>query len=363
MLPRASDGLEPVAATVRKEPSYTICKERLLRTPDGSGDHLWIRVRKIDISTGQTQQALARAVHCQPEDFKYIGTRDRFSDCEQWFSVRKDRVEHVPALKNAGYKSKVRVMEIGESARAISAGVLDCMEYTLRLGDAAANQGYLHAKAILDRLRQDGGPNYVAPSRFGKGGQLAKWGKLIASGKRLPRHVQQQKISKGACLQAWQGMLFNRYVAQRFEAGLLGTCLGGECILTGCQNTTVNRAEDHAPDMDEEQDGVEGAALVHTQKRLDSWEAIPLGPLFGTDMTPARDAARAYELAFLEKISVSEKMIGRLRYGGRRAIRFQPGNVHCEQDGDDLLVKCTLDPDVYITTLLEELLQTDYHIK
>jgi tRNA pseudouridine13 synthase len=299
-------------------------------------------VAKDGLGTRQAAAAIARAAAVPVEQVACAGNRDRHGRSVQWFSVPAEAVDNPGALKRAGAHGKMAVQEIATSGRAITAAAVPRLRWKLRLAGAARQGGYQKARAILDHLRRHGCPNYHAPDAAT--GEHPRWGRLIAEGRRLPRPVQARltgsAITPGRLLRAFQDSLFNRYVGQRLADGLLAACIDGDLIQSR-----------------------DGRIIVVTdvpaaQRRLDSWEAVQLGPCYGEGMAPATGAALAREQAVLEALGIAAKHLKRLR-GERRGIRFQPTGVVLDPTGDDLTLTCELPCDAHVAVLLDELVKPE----
>jgi tRNA pseudouridine13 synthase len=334
MLPLATAALPGTGGTVDLARS---CEEVLAKQPAGTGPQIWVRVAKEDLSTQQARAAVARAAGVAIDFIGHAGNRDRVGTCVQWFSVPGELLENPGALKRAGTQGRMRVLEITASHRPIEEATVARLRWRLRIRDGARDGGYQRARAVLDQLRRGGMPNYVPTQRFGRDGSFAKLGKLLAHGKRLPERVAPE-ADEGRCLRAWQESLFDRWLARRVADGLLGTCIDGEVV--------ANRAGETAA----------VAFRDHVQKRMDSWEVAPLGPLFGANMEPATGEALARERAVLEDAGMDDAAVARLR-GARRAARVQPASVMVDPDGDDLLIACELPCDTYVSVLLDEVVK------
>ena len=166
MVQRYCSDLPAVMATARTRPEDTVLKEVLLRQPSGEGSYLWIRARKTGLSTHQARQAIARSLEVPVNAISHAGSRDRNTVCEQWFSVEKDLSENPGGIANAGYKRMLKVLQVVEHHRPVDArsGVALAWQCTLVGGNK--NDGYLRAKAIWDRLRTGGIPNYFGSARW-----------------------------------------------------------------------------------------------------------------------------------------------------------------------------------------------------
>ena len=103
------------------------------------------------------------------------------------------------------------------------------------------------------------------------------------------------------------------------------------------------------------------SAVEHAQKRVTTWEAVVLGPLFGTGMSPVTGEAAERESATLLDAGLSPAQVQQL-HGGRRALRVQPAKALIDFDGDDLVVNCELPEEAAITSLLDELIKPQVQV-
>lgn len=310
-------------------------EELLARQPGETGDHWWLLVEKHDLSTAQARAAVARAGQVPEDQVGGAGARDREGSFVQWFSVPVAAVDNPGALRGAGYRSKLKVLRVTRGHRAIGPAAVGGVRWTVRIKGGNRDGGYRKARAVLDHLRTHGLPNYVGLARFGRGGSLARYGLLLLKGQPLPARAE---AGPGACLRAAQDRLFNRWLERRVADGLLDACLPGERLRT--------RAGDELVADDAE----------HGRRRLDSWECVQLGPLFGAGMPPAAGEAAAREAALLADEGLEPAALDRLD-GGRRAARVQPGKVVVDCSGDDVVLGCDLPLDAWLDTLLAELVR------
>lgn len=320
-------------------PADRACEEVLAKRPAGTGPHWWVRVERRSLATAQARAAVARAAGVPVEKVGFAGSRDRNGTGVQWFSVPADDVEHPGPLRRAGTQGKMRVLELTASHKPVEEATVARLRWRFRLRRAAADGGYLRGRAVMDRLRRNGVPAYVPLERFGREGAFAKWGRMLAQGKPLPRQVRAAGAEEGRCLRAFQEQLFDRWLAARVADGLLPSCLMGDLIQG--RDGSVSLVED----------------VAAAQRRLDSWEAVVLGPLFGEGMRPAAGEAAAREAAVLAEAGVDAGEVSRLR-GGRRAARVQPTSVLLDVDGEDLSLACELPVDAFVSPLLDELVKT-----
>jgi len=329
--------LTAILTGVRGRVTRCAAEEVLAKQPARTGGHWWLRVGRTGLSTSQAKAAVARAAQIDEALVSHAGARDRQARLVQWFSVPVDAVDNPGALKGAGAQGKMRVLEVTRSHKPITPATISGLSWTLTIAGAAKGEGYRNARQVMDHLRRQGLPNRIGRERLGPEGSLARYGQMMLSGARLPAAA---RAEPGACLLAVQAWLFNRYLDARISDGLFDRALEGDVVRTsGGEELLTGDA-------------------VAMQRRFDSFECQPLGPLFGDGMIPAAGEAAAREDATLAAAGLTRAQAARL-HGGRRALRVQPTQVVVDLSGDDLLLTCTLPVETYLSCLLEELIRDE----
>ena len=158
--------------------------------------------------------------------------RDRTAKVTQWLSIPVDVVEHEAALNNAGYKKKMRVLEVKRAPWPIDWTSVTGMQWQIRLPKKWAQNLTKRKRCSTICARMDF--RIISRQVIGKGGVQAKWGKLVALGRPLPPQVRRSGQSNGQqLLLAYQAQLFNRWTAARVEDGLWSQVLAGDVVETG----------------------------------------------------------------------------------------------------------------------------------
>ncbi len=330
MLPLATATLSPLIST-RAQPARA-CHEVLAKQPAGTGDHWWIQVEKDGLGTQPARVAIAKAVNAPVDAVACAGWRDRRGISVQWFSLPADVVEHPGPLKRAGTQGKMRVLAVTQSHKPVSEAVVARLAWTLTFTKAKEHDGYVRGRAIVDRLRHVGVPAYLSTDQRRR--DAAKWGRLVLERKRLPPAVAALGVSPGECLGALRDSLFNRWLAARVADGLL------DAVLLGDRLSARDGSELLATDLES------------MRKRVASWEAVVLGPLYGGGMSPAANEALAREAAVLTTAGLSD--VSALQ-GGRRVCRAQPAKASVDVDGNNIVVRCELPTEFNIDALIAEL--------
>ncbi|MDA3960429.1 MAG: tRNA pseudouridine(13) synthase TruD [Planctomycetota bacterium] len=340
MLPRITADLPSLSGPLKLPPGSVSCEEQLLREPLATGDHWWLKCRVEGLSRKQLVAAVARAADVPVEVIGCAGGRDRKAVVQQWLSVPKELVDQPKRFRNAGYQKKMRVLETREGKGPIGPELVTGLRWRVQLAGHGNPAGFRTARAILDALRQRGCPNFFAARGASTDPSQIRWGRLVAQGKPLPQRVRQAGGDPRRSLLAFRNELFNRYLVARMADGL-HLVRTGDQLEVGCNRPAAKREQAQAEDP---------AAY---QARVDSYEAVPLGPLFGRSLVAVSGAAAELEQRVLAEVEVAASGFAALR-GERRAVRIQPTSAQVEIERKNLTLRCMLPPDAHIGALLRE---------
>lgn len=320
------------------EPAQVRCHEVLGREPNGDGKHRWVLVGKSGLSSAQARAALARAAGIPEERVAWAGARAREHAVEQWFSIAEEDLVSPRALDRAGAHGRMRVLRTVAASRPMAADQVARLRWQVRLKGGNRNGGFIKARAICDRLRRGGLPNWAPRSQFGTGGSFARWGRTLLRGRPLPGAAR--GVDAGRLLRAVQLSLFDHWLSARVADGLLGAVVAGDLVRT--LRGTDELVADPTP----------------WRGRLDAFEVAPLGPLFGAGMAPAAADALAREQAVLAAADLDDAAVARLR-GDRRTARVQPQRVRIDPAGDDLELSAELPAETDLDALLDEVVKPE----
>ena len=91
--PYRTAALPPIGGHLSREPEDFVVDELPAYTPEGAGEHWFVRVRKVGLSTEQARRMLARAAGINPRTIGAAGRKDTVAVTTQWMSLP---VEPVP---------------------------------------------------------------------------------------------------------------------------------------------------------------------------------------------------------------------------------------------------------------------------
>jgi tRNA pseudouridine13 synthase len=219
----------PGSALIRCRPEDFQVTEQLGFELSGEGEHCFLYLQKRQLNSMELLQRLSTLCGVAPGSIGFSGMKDRNAVTRQWFSVglagRAEPDWH--ALESPG---DVRVLEVGRHRRKLRRGVHRANRFTLLLRELKGERSALEAR--LQKLREDGVPNYFGEQRFGRNGstmeQAQRW---MRSGRRVSRDKRSLYLS------ALRAFVFNQLLAQRVQNGDWNAIQPGDvCMLRGTRS-------------------------------------------------------------------------------------------------------------------------------
>lgn len=325
------------AALLRVRPEDFQVEERMPIVPTGSGEHLWLRVRKRGFNTEHVAKLLARIAGIARRDVGYAGMKDRHAVTVQWFSLQ------LAGRGDPGWQELpdgIEVLEAVRHNRKLKTGALAGNCFTLVLRECRGDAHAMHAR--VEALRRAGAPNYFGEQRFGRDGANVAHARALFAGAETVRNRHLQ----GLYLSAARSFLFNEVLAERVRAGNWNALLPGEaCMLAGSRSFFVVDEPD-----------------AETQRRLAAYDIHPGGPLWGRGEPPCRADALALEQQVAARYP---ELTHGLEEAGlrqeRRALRVMPEAIEAEPvERDGWRLRFCLPAGSYATAVVREL--ADYRV-
>lgn len=335
LIPRLTVELPGSGGTLSRDPADFVVTEHLPYAANGAGEHVFLEIEKIDLTTPEAALRLQKALGLG--EGSWAGMKDRAAIARQWLSFALPIKAPMPELIAL---DGVRVL------RAIR------HEHKLRRGHVRANQfaitlrhvppgGIERATAILDLIRRTGAPNTFGPQRFGRAGDNAVRALEFVQGKARP---PRDRRFRDLMISALQSEIFNRVLALRIAEGSFASALLGD-VMQKHETGGLFEVADA---------GVE-------QARVDRLEISPTAPLPGKKYRRATGPARAIEERAMEAIGVTEEELSGFAEGTRRTLRY-PLDEEAKivaVAGDVYRLEVTLPSGAYATVLLDELVKPE----
>ena len=335
-LPHAQ-GEPTITGVLKDQPEDFIVDEVLSFTPSGAGEHTLIRIEKKSETTDQLVRALARFAGIKPKDVGYAGLKDRQAITRQWFSLpgSSSSISDWSLFDSASF----RVLEVTRNDRKLRRGAIQLNRFHLRVRGLTGEVAELPQR--LDRLAQNGVPNYFGPQRFGRDGMNVSRARALLADPSLrvsPYH-------RGLYLSAARSELFNQILADRVRQNLWDQAVAGDVFMFQGSKTFFGPEP-----LDE--------TLL---SRLSRGDIHPSGPLIGRTPSTAEDSARRIEETILAEHS---DLVQGLSNEGletqRRPFRLIPmGLDWALEPPDELSLSFDLPAGSYATTVLRELIRIE----
>ncbi len=333
-LPRAWGEL-PAIARLRAHPGDFVVDEVLGFEPEGSGEHVFLQLRKTGLNTGDLAQRLSELSGISLRDIGFCGLKDRQAVTSQWFSVRMAGRDE-PDWQRLEGMGDIRLLQRARHRRKLKRGVHRGNRFSLRLRDISGDRSALEKR--LQRVAGEGVPNYFGEQRFGRGdGNLDGARRWMVRGGRLSRSKRSLYLS------ALRAMLFNTLLAERVRTGCWNRVLGGDmCILQGSRSQFA--CEHLEPDI---------------ERRAREGDLHPALPLWGRGAMKAAEALQAQWQALLaDELDVCRFLEEKGLELAWRPCRVLPDDFSWEFCDDGALqLEFGLPRGSYATALVAELVQ------
>ena len=230
-------------AVLKRECEDFVVDEELPFDLDGSGEHIYLKLKKRDRNTLDLARLLQSAAKVAPVAVGYCGLKDKRAITSQWFSV------HCGVHANPDWSvllaEGVEVLLESRHSKKLRIGTHKQNSFSIVLRDVAADKEQLTAR--LERIGKSGFPNYFGEQRFGINGSNIPAANAMferfmrGSQKRFkPRRKDQMYLS------AARSLLFNAILSARVQSESWGTPLEGDVFQFDDGSSVFRAGQDDA---------------------------------------------------------------------------------------------------------------------
>lgn len=329
MFPRAYPAC--LQGIFRSQPADFIVDEQMDVTLSGTGEHLWLQVRKTGSNTDWVAIQLANIAGIPAREVGYAGLKDRHAVTTQWFSLQ------LPGKADPDFSAlppEIEILQQCRHDRKLRRGTLSGNRFCLTLRECSGD--FTQAETLCQQIVHDGIPNYYGTQRFGNDGNNLERAQRWFSGELRPKSRNQHSMY----LSAARSWIFNHILAQRVTDGTWNQRLPGDVFML---------EGSHAWFADDNDAGL--------QTRLEALDIHPTGALWGKGELDSQQEAKALEQQIAEQFPLF--CAGLEKQGlnqERRALRIKVGEIDCEVlDAQTLRLSFSLPAGAYATVLLEQL--------
>ncbi len=328
-------GQPQITGRLRTIPEDFQVREVLEFSPEGTGEHVWLWVRKRNANTEWVARQLAKQANVSPKNVSYAGLKDRHAVTEQWFSV------HLPGREapdwNAGAVPDFTVLKALRHSRKLRRGTLTGNMFRIVVRELDGDPAELHQR--LQQVTTMGVPNYFGEQRFGRdAGNLGRAEAMLRGDFRV-----RDRHKRGLYLSAARSALFNALLAQRVAEQSWNKALAGEVVILAGSHSFFTVT---APD-----------AII--QQRVTEFDLHPSGMLWGAGELSSSGVVQALETRVAATLPVFRDGLAAAGLKQeRRALRLPVHNTVLMFPEPQMAVfEFRLAAGAYATTVLRELLQ------
>ena len=342
-LPYLTADLQGIGGVLRAEPEHFVVEEVGLYEAAGDGQHLYVNLTKIGLTTKEVQSRLEKLFGLERGSVGFAGLKDKAAKTTQTFSLS---VGNQPArfADEAGRRIEaelpVTVNWVQFHRNKLRTGHLIGNRFEITVSDLATPDTALQrSQAIAEVIRRRGLPNYFGVQRIGRNGANVHQGLAILLGER----TRGDKWLRRFLISSYQSYLCNRYLVRRLELDAFDRLLPGDVA----KKTTTGGMFD-VLDIDAE------------QPRYDAHEINFTAPLYGLRMWKAKDAAGQLEDEVLAAAPVTMADFERAHVEGTRRVgRLLVPDLTVEMHGEQIVARFTLTKGAFATVVMRELMKVD----
>lgn len=343
-LPYITSDLPGIGGSLRLTPEHFVVEEIPLYAASGEGQHLYVNLTKVGMTTKEVQQQLARTFQLKPGDVGFAGMKDKAARTTQSFSLAVG--QRPPAFADEAsqrirdnldvevhwatfHRNKLRLGHLLGNRFAI----------TISAPDVPVEVALGRATSIAEAVCRRGVPNYFGPQRLGRDGSNVVQGLEILAGTRRhgDRWLQRYLIS------AVQSYLCNRFLARRVERNAFDRLLAGDIakkVATGGM--------------------FEVSDLEAEQPRYAAREISFTAPIYGPKMWAALDECGLWEQEVLAESGLTLDDFARVKVEGTRRLgRLLLDDLTVESGEAGIVARFALPKGAFATTVLREFMKGD----
>lgn len=321
----------PLTGQFRQQPEDFIVNEHIDIDLSGSGEHLWLQIRKTGANTDWVAGQIARCAQVPASEVGYAGLKDRHAVTTQWFSVQ------LPGKADPSFAdlpAEIEILQQQRHDKKLRRGALLSNEFILSLRNCSGD--FAAAAAICAEISQRGLPNYYGEQRFGHNmGNLTKAQRWF-EGSFTPKQRNQRSLY----LSAARSWIFNHVLSARIQQNTWDQRVTGDVFMF--EGGSAWFADDASPEL---------------AARLAALDLHPTGVLWGRGELASQGVVRELEL---EQAALFPIFCTGLEKQGlkqeRRALRIKVANLEFKQLAETTLrLSFSLPAGAYATILLEQL--------
>ena len=199
---------KPIEFFFRKNSDNFIVEEVPLYEMSNSGEWLFVKVRKKDLTTPLMIKIISEHTGAKSRDIGYAGLKDKDGLTTQYISIHKNYLKQIEEFSHP----KIKIQEILIHNNKLKIGHLKGNNFYITLKKVSP----VNAKKIdevLKLIKKFGMPNYFGYQRFGIEKENAHKGEMILKGELKEKNRNLKRLF----INAYQSKLFNEWLEERIK--------------------------------------------------------------------------------------------------------------------------------------------------
>lgn len=309
--------------------------EKFAFDPSGDGEHALLHIKKQDTNTDWLSRQISQLAGVRKVDVSYAGLKDRNAITTQWFSVwLPGKPDPDWSLLNS---DNVEILTTCRHNRKLRRGSLRGNQFNLIVRQVEGDHSDLEQR--INKIKQDGVPNYFGDQRFGIDGQNLEKAKIMFAGKR-----EKDRFKRSIYLSAARSAIFNELLSKRVEMNKWANAMSGDVMLLDNSHSYFL-----ATDIDEK--------II---QRLKEHDIHPSGPLWGRGELLSKGDVSELENKLPNKFEIFDTGLKNARLDQeRRSLRLTVKDLQWELDRNNNLLELSffLPAGGYATSVLREIIK------
>ncbi len=306
-------------------------------TPVGSGEHIWLKIKKSGENTDWVAGMLARIAGVKRRDVSYAGMKDKNAVTTQWFSIYLPRKTSLNW--QADLPDNINILEETRHERKLRLGTLQGNHFEITLRDCEYINGGNKEKVEqrIQDIRNTGVPNYFGEQRFGRDFNNLKKAEAWFAGEFHPK----KRNLQGIFLSSARSWIFNQILSQRVQQGNWNQAIKGDVFMFDTSRSWFTSALDNSILQRVKNHEIHPTAALWGQGELASEE----------DMRLIEDAVGQENQHFIDGLCKNKLK------QERRKLRLSCHDLSYKWlNSSDLQLEFSLPSGTYATSLLKELI-------
>ncbi len=300
-----------------------------------TGEHLWLKVKKVSCNTSWVATQLSSACKVPARQVGFAGLKDRHAITQQWFSVQLPKVQDIETIQSK-LPETIEIIEHHWHQSKLKRGQLTHNEFKILVRNIKGERQPIENN--IQSILQSGAPNYFGPQRFGH--QL---GNIQQALDWFENKIKVNNRNKRSLLiSSARSYIFNLIVASRIKQDSWNLPVEGDILqLDGSHSWFPTTA----------------ATPSEISSRLKQFDIHITAALWGEDKVQSTAACAHLENNIADQFPAFQNGFEKNRVKQtRRSMRTILQNLTHEWDGDTLALNFMLQPGAYATGVIREII-------